>query len=506
MKDVLQTGTGEVIQIPVSDIPSRKNEPKAPKADSSLKHLLCSGNVRAADLASFCIALGIAIFSPLILSGERLGEVLSLRISVQNLIMGAVLLIIWRAIFWASGLHHPRQNASQFGFIPRGLLAATLAALPVSAAMLLSNHPARYVFDVSTRFWFVGVVLLGMTRVVLFTVYDTVRPMLRKKRNVIVVGTGPRARIMTEQLLQHPSFKYQVCGFVDSDPQPDCNGMGPVLGDLASLDSILMRCPVDEVLIALPLKSSFSDVEDAVVTCGHAGVKALYSVDLFHSNIAKNHSVDEITGVRAMEMVHSDYRLVLKDFFDRSAAFFGILLLSPVFLAIMIAIKLTSKGPAFFVQERWGKNKRTFGMFKFRSMVVDAEARMASLENQNEFGGPMFKLKNDPRVTRIGQFLRRTSLDELPQLLNVLLGDMSLVGPRPLPNRDVALFSEPWLMRRFSVKPGITGLWQVSGRSETDFDQTIRLDLHYIDRWNLPLDLKILFKTVNVVFRGKGAY
>jgi exopolysaccharide biosynthesis polyprenyl glycosylphosphotransferase len=204
-------------------------------------------------------------------------------------------------------------------------------------------------------------------------------------------------------------------------------------------------------------------------------------------------------------VVHNDHRIRVKRVFDVLGSGIGILLLSPVFLATILAVKLTSRGPIFFKQERFGLNKRTFGMLKFRSMVVDAEARQAALEHLNETSGPAFKIKNDPRITPIGRFIRKFSIDELPQLFNVLLGDMSLVGPRPLPLRDVGKFSEAWLMRRFSVRPGLTCLWQVSGRSNTDFDRWIELDLEYIDGWSLALDTKILFKTVPAVLKGRGA-
>ena len=159
----------------------------------------------------------------------------------------------------------------------------------------------------------------------------------------------------------------------------------------------------------------------------------------------------------------------------------------------------------FFSQDRYGYNRRLFKMLKFRTMGVDAEALQISLEHLNEAGGPVFKIKEDPRVTPIGRFLRRTSLDELPQLVNVLKGEMSLVGPRPLPTRDVKHFKDAWLMRRFSVLPGLTCLWQVSGRSNLGFDDWVRLDLAYIDRWSLGLDFKILLRTIPAVFKGTGA-
>jgi lipopolysaccharide/colanic/teichoic acid biosynthesis glycosyltransferase len=177
----------------------------------------------------------------------------------------------------------------------------------------------------------------------------------------------------------------------------------------------------------------------------------------------------------------------------------------PVMIFIAIGIKATSKGPVLFAQERYGHRRRRFHMLKFRSMVHNAEQLMKDLEDQNEAVGPIFKIRNDPRVTRFGRFLRTTSLDELPQLWNVLVGDMSLVGPRPMSVRDVSLFSEATLMRRFSVKPGITGLWQVNGRSELPFEQWIEFDFNYIDRWSLLLDLKIMCQTVSVVMRRSGA-
>jgi lipopolysaccharide/colanic/teichoic acid biosynthesis glycosyltransferase len=181
------------------------------------------------------------------------------------------------------------------------------------------------------------------------------------------------------------------------------------------------------------------------------------------------------------------------------------IVLSPVFLCTAIGVKLSSKGPVFFRQERYGYRRRRFRMIKFRSMVPNAEELLGGLEDANEAVGPIFKMRNDPRVTRFGRFIRSTSLDELPQLWNVLIGDMSLVGPRPMSVRDVSLFNEATLMRRFSVKPGITGLWQVNGRSEVGFDKWIEMDFSYIDEWSLLLDFKILARTVSTVVKRGGA-
>ena len=180
-------------------------------------------------------------------------------------------------------------------------------------------------------------------------------------------------------------------------------------------------------------------------------------------------------------------------------------ILSPVLTCAALAIKLTSRGPVLYAQDRYGLYRRRFKMYKLRTMVKGAEALQTSLEHLNEASGPVFKIKHDPRMTRVGRFLRRTSIDELPQLVNVLRGEMSLVGPRPLPLRDVGRFSEAALVRRFSVRPGLTGLWQISGRSDLSFERWMELDMQYIDQWSLGLDLKIIAKTIPAVLKATGA-
>lgn len=201
----------------------------------------------------------------------------------------------------------------------------------------------------------------------------------------------------------------------------------------------------------------------------------------------------------------SGWRTELKRIFDFAAATALLVLLLPLFIVAAIAIRLDSPGPVFFIQTRMGWNKRRFQLFKFRTMVIDAEARMREIEHLNEKEGPIFKIRNDPRITRVGRWLRRTSVDELPQLINVLLGDMSMVGPRPLSLRDALGLDAAWQKRRFSVKPGITCLWQVSGRSNLSFREWMLLDLEYIDHWSLGLDFRILLRTIPAVLSGRGA-
>jgi len=475
---------------------------------SPLVRDLCSPLVRLADLISLTTALFLTMFSSFLEQGQTFNSFLSMRISMRSLGFELAFLLGWRAIFWATGLYQPRLNRAASAFLWR--VPATVALCTGTLAILLLN--AHLQFHSIARsgfvFWFTGTTLMLATRAAYYTYDEHIRPAFRKRRNVLVVGTGPRARIATLQLAEHPDFNYQLSGFVDSFPQPECSHLAEVLGGVDDLEAILMRQPIDEVLIALPIASSYKDIEKTVAICGRAGIQTQYSLEFFNTTeVAKAHIIDENTGARVVEMVHNDHRMLLKNCFDRTMAALGILLLSPLLLVVALLVKFTSKGPVFFVQQRFGKGKRTFGMIKFRSMVVDAEARQAELEHLNEHSGPTFKIKADPRITKIGAFLRKTSIDELPQLFNVLKGDMSLVGPRPLPIRDVERFSEPWLMRRFSVKPGITGLWQVSGRADNvDFDQTIKLDLRYIDRWSLILDIKILLRTFSAVFQGRGAF
>jgi exopolysaccharide biosynthesis polyprenyl glycosylphosphotransferase len=237
------------------------------------------------------------------------------------------------------------------------------------------------------------------------------------------------------------------------------------------------------------------------------GITVRVYSDLFNLRLARAVSgeIGEAPILSLYTAPQADWRMFIKNSIDFAGALVLLILLSPLLLIIALLIKLTSSGPVFFIQERVGLNKRRFKMFKFRTMCVDADRRQSQLEALNEADGPVFKIKNDPRVTQVGKWLRKTSLDELPQLINVLLGDLSLVGPRPLPERDFQKFNQLWFNRRFSVKPGITCVWQISGRSETSFDKWILQDLEYIDKWSLGLDFKILVKTIPAVIRGSGA-
>jgi exopolysaccharide biosynthesis polyprenyl glycosylphosphotransferase len=307
--------------------------------------------------------------------------------------------------------------------------------------------------------------------------------------------------------IQHHSAKC-LLGFVDDRDitlmAPDIAGR--FLGRVEDLPDYLLRNAVDELIVAAPARSCYDMTQRAVAMAEAAGVRVVCLNDLY--NLIHDKKLRQRAAI-FIELVPRDeahlFAEAVKRALDVVVAAACLALLAPLFLGIALAIKFTSSGPVFFLQERYGWRRRRFRMWKFRSMVRDAPERMAALETQNEADGPIFKITNDPRITPIGRWLRRTSLDELPQLWNVVLGDMSLVGPRPMTVRDVSLFSEAQLMRRFSVRPGMTGSWQVAARGSFNFDQWIALDFAYIDDWSLGLDLKILARTLPAVLRRSGA-
>ena len=247
-------------------------------------------------------------------------------------------------------------------------------------------------------------------------------------------------------------------------------------------------------------------MEDLFLLCEERGITARLAINFFPHVIAKTH-LEELDGVPLLTFTttpKNELLLFLRRGFDFLGSLILLIILSPIFLLVTLAIRLDSAGPIVYRQIRCGLNGRKFTLYKFRSMVQGAEVQKEELASYNIMDGPVFKMKNDPRVTRVGKFLRKTSLDELPQLINVLRGDMSFVGPRPLPAEEVEKI-KGWQRRRLSMKPGITGLWQVSGRNQIDFEQWMKLDLEYIDSWSLGLDFKILLRTIFAVLLGKGA-
>jgi exopolysaccharide biosynthesis polyprenyl glycosylphosphotransferase len=430
-------------------------------------------------------------------------DFMTMRISVKNVMLIAVLSYCWIALFRSFGLYDARRIMSWEEEALRVVGACLLGAL-VALIFPVTSVSRAFRFE-TTALFFVGVTFntLVVRRIGHML---TERGMTGGVRNLVIVGSGPRARRAYREMCLGDQPQYVCLGFVDSEPVPMNGTPIRMLGGIAELESLLVQEPIDEVLIALPIKSQYAGVQRALRICERMGVQATYLADVFEHGLARpRFEQAESMAVVTLPTRADDSRLMAKRGIDIVCATIALLLLSPVLIITAIAVKATSPGPVFFIQPRYGYNRRRFPMFKFRTMVNDAEKQMKDIEHLNEAAGPIFKIRNDPRVTKIGGFLRGSSIDELPQLFNVLLGHMSLVGPRPMSVRDVSRFSEATLMRRFSVLPGMTGLWQVSGRSSLTFSDWIALDLKYIDNWSLTEDLRILLITVPVVVRGRGA-
>ncbi len=436
----------------------------------------------------------------LAVSGQGL---LSSTESVRHLLMAATVIGLWN--IWLSLSPYEKTSPRKDVVAEFARLGYTSAACGTSLFLWgIAGHSIDH--GVSLAFAsFLVLCLLSTCNLLLFGAATAVSPHVRKKRVAILVGTGRRAAILRDNLVSHAST-IELYGCVDDECVPGGLQGLPYLGTIDALADLLKVHPVEMVLIGLPLRSKYDAIQRTIEICESVGVESHYMVSIFeterlhmrtHAQSPENFSVLSHFSPKPSQAI--------KRLIDVVGASVLLAFFSPVMIAAAVAIRVTSAGPVFFVQERYGLHRKRFPMFKFRSMVVDAELRQATFESQNEAQGPVFKLKKDPRTTRVGAFLRKTSIDELPQLFNVLRGEMSLVGPRPLPHRDVSRFEESWLLRRFSVRPGLTCIWQVSGRSNTAFESWIKQDLEYIDHWSLSLDTQILFRTIPAVLRGVGA-
>jgi exopolysaccharide biosynthesis polyprenyl glycosylphosphotransferase len=325
----------------------------------------------------------------------------------------------------------------------------------------------------------------------------------------VIVGSGEVGRSVIRTLLARPDLGFNAVGYVDDGSSHKSIGSGriPYMGRLPDLEPILRKHrDINTVFIALP-SHQHQEIDNVVRSCQQFGAQAQVVPDLFQLSLNRV----EFSNMAGIPMLSArEVRLSAVGQLVKRALDLVIVLIIAIPAALVTfltaaAIKLETQGPAFFFQERVGYRGRHFQMAKFRSMVVDAEDRKEALRQLNEASGPIFKIKNDPRLTRVGRLIRRYSLDELPQLYNVFRGDMSLVGPRPPLEDEVALY-QPWHMQRLAVKGGMTGLWQVSGRADLTFDEQCLLDIYYIENWSIFLDFRILLQTIPLIIQGRGAY
>lgn len=328
-------------------------------------------------------------------------------------------------------------------------------------------------------------------------------------RRLLFVGCNDRSFRLAQQIENSPELGLEILGFLDAPQGEDqlrAEFPFKILGSLDDLEKVSRNQVIDEIIVCLPIKSFYSEIARILQFCENTGVGAKIPSDLFNLSHSKSALYREF-GLPVIDLYTSpkmSVQLLIKRVMDVFISLFLLIACMPLMAVVAVLIKWSSEGPVFFKQQRVGYNGRLFTLWKFRSMVVNADALKSELQCRNEMDGPVFKIKNDPRITRLGRFLRKTSIDELPQLWNVLRGDMSLVGPRPPVPCEVKqyILSD---RRRLSMKPGITGVWQVCGRNCVPFDKWMEMDRQYIDEWSLWTDIKILAKTVPAVLRGTGS-
>jgi exopolysaccharide biosynthesis polyprenyl glycosylphosphotransferase len=473
------------------------------------RHLLAL-SFKAVDLTvmvgSFIVAAGTLVLGSDWYSLQRLFEV---RLKLSNLLLFIVLMATWHVILSAFGLYRSRRLSSTRAEIVDIVKATSLgstAVLGVASLISIDLVTSRFL----VAFWVLSTAATTLARLTLRVILQRIRVRGRNLRNLLIVGTNVRALRFAEVVENKPTLGYQIKGFVDED----WNGLPQFLRTgrerVARLDEFghyLREEVVDEVVIALPVSSYYAQFTQILRACEEQGILVHMLPGFFEVKYARLtlEVLEDQPVITLRTGAMEGWPLVVKRMLDLTVALLLLVLLMPLFIIVALLIKLTSPGPILFVQERVGLNKRPFRFLKFRTMVQEAESQQRALEELNEVSGPVFKIRHDPRITPFGAVLRRTSVDELPQLINVLLGDMSLVGPRPLPVRDYQGFDADWHRRRFSVRPGMTCLWQVEGRNSVPFDRWMELDMQYIDNWSLWLDFKLLASTLPAVVTGRGA-
>lgn len=415
---------------------------------------------------------------------------------VNNFVMGSM------------GLYSDRR-APSFLFTFKRIASSVFIIFAILSVGLITIK----LHDISRSFLaiYASIILVGFlfTRVTLEFLFSRPKANGFNARKFLIVGTGPRAESIYNALINQKSWGHQVIGLIKPDNKDHvlCEQI-PCLGTLDDFGKILAKKSIDEVIFALEPDSA-RDIKGSLSLCEKFGLGYKIIPAMYNPKSLYRLQVEHIQDIPAIskQMVTIDATgLFYKRLVDFGIGLLGMIIFFIMYPFVAMAIKLESPGPILFRQKRVGQNGRIFDIYKFRTMNMGAEEQKKELMARNEMQGLMFKVENDPRMTRVGRFLRKTSLDEVPQFINVIKGEMSLVGTRP-PTLDEVEKYEPWHRRRISMKPGITGLWQVSGRNKiTDFDEVVRLDLKYIDHWRFLNDIKIILQTIWVVLRRKGAF
>lgn len=407
----------------------------------------------------------------------------------------------WVVVSWLVGLYRLRARWTVVGDLRDSLrLGAIVAATTVIVVFALNLDEVSRPLLVILFTCQVAVTFLS--RAVIRQLFGWFRIRGHNTRQLLIVGTGRAAASFAELIGRHPELGLNVMGFVRAHDE-ELIAAGPILGGIEGIEAIFHDRVVDEVAICLPV-GEWQFIEPVTVLCREEG-KAV-RIPLGDIGLAwPAGRVEEFDGLPILSHVQvpdQAIAMIAKRVLDVALSIAGLLALSPVFAVTALALVATEGRPVYFRQTRVGMNGRSFTIIKFRTMVADAEQRYADVAGISDTHGAAFKMTDDPRITRVGRFMRKTSIDELPQLWNVLRGDMSLVGPRPAPPREVAGY-DIWHRRRLSMKPGITGLWQVEARRDESFDRRAALDLRYIDGWSFWLDMKIIVRTIPAMLQGR---
>ena len=418
-----------------------------------------------------------------------------------------VVVSIWCFMLYLNGMYRTMRTRTLFEIIGIIIKSTFLAILAFGTVIFL------FKLAFISRMFFALLVVASITfllleKIAVFSIMRYVRKRGRNYRSLLIVGTGRRAADFINRIQNHPEWGLKIIGAVDDEPGRGVENVKDIkiIGTINDISRILHKHAVDEVIFVVP-RLRLNHIENAVNACETEGIKATIAVDLFDLKIARAHQTD-IDGIPLLTFettVAKEWQLYVKRAMDVALSGLGIIILSPLLLIVAVLIKLTSSGSVLYKQQRLGLNGRKFVLNKFRTMYKGAQEILSKVENLNEMDKPDFRKKKIQWISPVGRVLRKFSIDELPQLFDVFAGHMSLIGPRPTVPDEVSLYKS-WQRRRFSMKPGITCLWQVNGRNKIDFEEWMKLDLEYLDNWSLWLDFKILIKTIPVVLFGIGAY
>ncbi len=476
-----------------------------------LRHKMLIHMFRLFDqLVMVAVAIGIIHYRPeMLMRGGSHAMEATFRIGDA---VGLLLLIIgWIGIF-DYFIRYKADRLVAFNMQLKSLIKAicvsSLWLLIISSVFSASSFSFTNILVFFTAVALIGVLSRLFQRILLLSA----RRSGYNYRYLLVIGANPRSVQMAEKIEDRPELGYKIVGFIAETPQAaekwrnDPPGPWPLLGELRNLRNIFTGQRADEVIVCLPVESRFSDIAGIIQNARELGIVVRLIPEIADGHLLRHLHIEEFEDEMVITLFREQMllQLFVKRLIDASLSLLALVVFSPLLLLVAAIIKLTSPGPVLFVQERVGMNQRKFKLYKFRSMVVDAEERKSGLIHLNERDGPAFKIENDPRITPIGRLIRRTSIDELPQLLNVLSGEMSLVGPRPPLADEVNQYE--WMFRkRLCVKPGITCIWQISGRNQVSFDRWMQMDHEYVENWSIGLDLQILFKTIPAVLCSRGA-